>query len=403
MSVAEVYASHGQAVRALARRQLGDAVEADDIAAATFSLLLTIEGPHQRSTRGPEVRAFVLGVCTNLIRRFRRARARRVEVNARYGKEALRTVDDVERTVAHRELAARLAEALAALPEEQRSVLLLSALEEHSAADIGRMCGIPEATVRTRLFHARRKLREALHPVSRVQRRRLVVGACLVSLIALFAFGPRAVAARLVASCDAALQAIGVDLHRRSSPRSPAQPGTAPSAPTAAPSAATPPPATGAPPATVPLAPATAPPASREHAAAGVGTPVSSPKIPSLPARVRPPKVVASAARRTHPRPASDPRDAEYRRAHEAQFVARDFAAALRAWDLYLESAHDGTFVLEARYNRAIALAQLGRVTEAAQALSPFAAGAYGDYRRRAAQRLLVVLGASSPTESPAK
>jgi RNA polymerase sigma-70 factor (ECF subfamily) len=407
MSVAEVYATHGEAVRALARRQLGDAVEADDIAAATFSLLLTIEGPHQRSTRGPEVRAFVLGVCTNLIRRFRRARARRVEVNARYGKEAPRAVDDVERTVAHRELATRLALALASLPEEQRSVLLLSALEEHSAADIARLCGIPEATARTRLFHARRKLREALEPTPHVQRRRMVVGACLVSLIALFAFGPRAVAARLAAACDAVLQAIGVDVHGRVSrrsthskevpaiaaPRSPVLPATAPPAPTAAPPATALSPATAPPPSTA-LLPST------EHSAAGVATPTSPPTVPSLPARPRPPTVAASAARRTKPRAASDPLDADYLRAHEAQFVTRDFDAALRAWDLYLAGAHDGAFLLEARYNRAIALAQLGRVAEAAQALSPFAAGAYGDYRRRAAERLLVILGASSPTEA---
>ena len=42
---------------------------------------------------------------------------------------------------------------------EQRDAVILSALEEHSAADIARHAGVPEATVRTRLFHARKKLR----------------------------------------------------------------------------------------------------------------------------------------------------------------------------------------------------------------------------------------------------
>jgi RNA polymerase sigma-70 factor (ECF subfamily) len=163
MSVAEVYASHGRAVWALARRQLGDAVDADDIAASTFSLLLTIPGPHQEGPRGPEVRAFVLGVCANLIRRFRRSGARRREVLARYDAEAPRAGagagDDVERTVAFRQLARRLGRAMAALSPEQRDAVVLSALEEHSAADIAERSGVPEATVRTRLFHARRKLR----------------------------------------------------------------------------------------------------------------------------------------------------------------------------------------------------------------------------------------------------
>jgi RNA polymerase sigma-70 factor (ECF subfamily) len=159
MSVAEVYARHNRAVWALARRRVGDPVDADDIAAATFSLLLTIPGPHRHAVRGPEVRAFVLGVCANLIRRFRRSGARRRAVLARYHAEPERAGDDVERTVTVRQQAARLARALGELSAEQRDALILSALEEHSAADIARHAGVPEATVRTRLFHARKKLR----------------------------------------------------------------------------------------------------------------------------------------------------------------------------------------------------------------------------------------------------
>jgi RNA polymerase sigma-70 factor, ECF subfamily len=161
MSVAEVYARHGQAVRALARSRLGDS-DVDDIAAATFSQLLTIPGPHLREPRGPEVRAFVLGVCANLIRRFRRAGARRREVLARYDAEAPRSADDVERIVGQRQLAARLDRALAGLSEAQRTTVLLSAVDDCSAADIARRCGVPEATVRTRLHHARKKLRVSL-------------------------------------------------------------------------------------------------------------------------------------------------------------------------------------------------------------------------------------------------
>jgi RNA polymerase sigma-70 factor (ECF subfamily) len=158
-SVAEVYARHKGAVWALARRRLGDAVDADDIAAATFSLLLTIPGPHRDEPRGPAVRAFVLGVCANLIRRFRRSGARRRAVLARYDAETPRAGDDLERTVALRLQAARLERALGQLSAEQRDALIGSALEEHSAADLARRAGVPEATVRTRLFHARKKLR----------------------------------------------------------------------------------------------------------------------------------------------------------------------------------------------------------------------------------------------------
>jgi hypothetical protein len=85
--------------------------------------------------------------------------------------------------------------------------------------------------------------------------------------------------------------------------------------------------------------------------------------------------------------------DALYREAHEAHFVRKDPAAALAAWDRYLLAAGPtGRFALEARYNRAIALVRLGRRSEAASALRPFANGDYGGYRRDEARELLSTL-----------
>ena len=50
-------------------------------------------------------------------------------------------------------------------------------------------------------------------------------------------------------------------------------------------------------------------------------------------------------------------------------------------------------FAVEARYNRAIVLARLHRITEARAALAPFAAGAVeGGYRQREATELLDAL-----------
>jgi hypothetical protein len=45
--------------------------------------------------------------------------------------------------------------------------------------------------------------------------------------------------------------------------------------------------------------------------------------------------------------------------------------------------------LIEARYNRAVALARLGRREEAMRALEPFAAGEYGEYRREDARRII--------------
>ena len=52
-----------------------------------------------------------------------------------------------------------------------------------------------------------------------------------------------------------------------------------------------------------------------------------------------------------------------------------------------------GRMLLDARYNRAIALVRVGRASEAEIALRPFAEGQYGGYRREEARKLMESLG----------
>ena len=56
----------------------------------------------------------------------------------------------------------RIQQALAALPERQRAAVTLFDLEGYAHAEIAAVLGIPEGTVRSDVFHARRKLRDAL-------------------------------------------------------------------------------------------------------------------------------------------------------------------------------------------------------------------------------------------------
>jgi RNA polymerase sigma-70 factor (ECF subfamily) len=60
------------------------------------------------------------------------------------------------------ELKGRLADALAALPERARSVIVLHDVEGFTHAEIGEMLGIPGGTARSDLHHARQKLRGLL-------------------------------------------------------------------------------------------------------------------------------------------------------------------------------------------------------------------------------------------------
>lgn len=59
------------------------------------------------------------------------------------------------------ELRRSLSDAIAALPEEQRRVVMLT-FEGHTYAEIAQIVGCPVNTVKTRMFHARRRLRAIL-------------------------------------------------------------------------------------------------------------------------------------------------------------------------------------------------------------------------------------------------
>jgi RNA polymerase sigma-70 factor (ECF subfamily) len=60
------------------------------------------------------------------------------------------------------EVRAVLEKAIDALPDDFRAVFVLRAVEEMSGAETAECLGIPEETVKTRLFRARARLQEAL-------------------------------------------------------------------------------------------------------------------------------------------------------------------------------------------------------------------------------------------------
>jgi RNA polymerase sigma-70 factor, ECF subfamily len=68
----------------------------------------------------------------------------------------------VESLAASREFQRYVGEALDTLPEKLRLVMVLAAIEEHNTAEIAVLTGLPEGTVKSRLFSARKKLVEKL-------------------------------------------------------------------------------------------------------------------------------------------------------------------------------------------------------------------------------------------------
>ncbi len=79
---------------------------------------------------------------------------------------------------------------------------------------------------------------------------------------------------------------------------------------------------------------------------------------------------------------------AAYRAAHELHFSRSDYVRALVAWDGYLARFPHGTFTPEARLNRAVCLARLGKTTEAENVLRALAQSS-DPYTRSRAARLL--------------
>jgi RNA polymerase sigma factor (sigma-70 family) len=148
-------------IHGYAARRLGPDA-ADDIAADTFA---TAFGVRRRfdADRGM-VRAWLYGIATNHIGRYRRREVRGYRAMARLGPERAGEshADRVVERVAASEIGRQLAGALAALNAGDREVLLLTALAGLTHAEVAVALGIPYGTVGSRLNRVRRRLRAEL-------------------------------------------------------------------------------------------------------------------------------------------------------------------------------------------------------------------------------------------------
>ncbi|MEO8276572.1 MAG: sigma-70 family RNA polymerase sigma factor [Thermoanaerobaculia bacterium] len=90
-----------------------------------------------------------------------RKRSRGRRLNAAVSAEG-RTVDDAPARMEAAADAQPLAKAIASLPPDQRAAVALFYLEDLSVAEVAAATGVPVGTVKTRLMHARTKLRSTL-------------------------------------------------------------------------------------------------------------------------------------------------------------------------------------------------------------------------------------------------
>jgi RNA polymerase sigma-70 factor (ECF subfamily) len=148
-----------QRVRVLARRLLSDPAAAEDVVQDVFTALPRAV----RRFRGDaDLETFLLGIAVKGVRRHRRAALRRRRALERLRAAEPRRPLDPEQDAYRRELGARMAAALDQLPLPQRVAFVLCEVEELTAGQAAAIADAPEATIRTRLFHARRRLRDLL-------------------------------------------------------------------------------------------------------------------------------------------------------------------------------------------------------------------------------------------------
>ncbi|MEO8701284.1 MAG: RNA polymerase sigma factor [Kofleriaceae bacterium] len=160
-AVEQAYVAHHSSIRGFARRLVGDEASAEDIVHETFVALPRVI----RKFRGEgSLRSFLIGVAVNHSRRFVRSAMRRRRATERFAERVelqVKTVDATEE-LERRRLAERLWTALDQIPIDQRVVFVLCEAEQRTSVEVAEIVGAPEGTVRTRLFHAKRKLREIL-------------------------------------------------------------------------------------------------------------------------------------------------------------------------------------------------------------------------------------------------
>jgi RNA polymerase sigma-70 factor, ECF subfamily len=157
-ALGQIYDEHHAAVRMFARRLLGDEA-AEDLVHDTF---LTLPKALRRWNGEGSLRTFIIGVAINHARHHARSRARRRSMLSRFAREPEPRSRSQEELSEQRRLAGMLTRALDTLSFDHRTAFVLCEVEERSSPEVAQILDIPEATVRTRLHHARLKLRVAL-------------------------------------------------------------------------------------------------------------------------------------------------------------------------------------------------------------------------------------------------
>ncbi len=158
-AIDEVYRTHHAALRSFARRYVGEHEAAEDLVHDVF---IALPDAIRRFRGDSSLRTFLTAIAVKRAYKHVRSASRRRAAMAKLAEQPQPPSPRPDTAVAHQELAEILYRALDRLPHDQRAAFILCEIDQRSAGEAGELVGAPEATMRTRLFHARKKLRAML-------------------------------------------------------------------------------------------------------------------------------------------------------------------------------------------------------------------------------------------------
>ena len=168
--LAECINEHGKEIYSFCRWLTCSGQEADELYQDTW--LLVVQRQEGLDAAG-NVKSYCLSVALRLWKNRRRKYARRQRIAGTQDLMSLDTslldaapTESPEEQLLQGERIRLVREAVDELPQRLRTIVLLFYMEEQSIDQIARITGIPAGTVKSRLYHARKALRQKLKDMS---------------------------------------------------------------------------------------------------------------------------------------------------------------------------------------------------------------------------------------------
>ena len=163
-AIDELYRAHHAALRSFARRYIGEHEAAEDLVHDVF---VALPDAISRFRGDVALRTFLSAIAVKRAYKHVRSAGRRRAAMTKLADQPLAPSPRPDTALAQQQLAELLYAALDKLPDDQRAAFVLCEIDQLSAGEAAAIAGAPEATMRTRLFHARKKLRALLEEVPR--------------------------------------------------------------------------------------------------------------------------------------------------------------------------------------------------------------------------------------------